>query len=150
MSQVNAEWIPLRETAMTLLQREEELKEIVQLVGPDALPETEKVILEAARMIREDYLMQSALHPVDSYCDPTKSYRMLKVIIRFYENMKRAVNLGVPVREVLKLSVYDEIARLKIVEQSKVKQVCDEVEKRIDSQFDSLQAKATPSVAVAK
>lgn len=150
MSQVNAEWIPLRETAMTLLQREEELKEIVQLVGPDALPETEKVILEAARMIREDYLMQSALHPVDSYCDPTKSYRMLKVIIRFYENMKRAVNLGVPVREVLKLSVYDEIARLKIVEQSKVKQVCDEVEKRIDGQFDSLQAKGTPSVAVAK
>jgi V/A-type H+-transporting ATPase subunit A len=150
MSQVNAEWIPLRETAMTLLQREEELKEIVQLVGPDALPETEKVILEAARMIREDYLMQSALHPVDSYCDPTKSYRMLKVIIRFYENMKRAVNSGVPVREVLKLSVYDEIARLKIVEQSKVKQVCDEVEKRIDGQFGSLQAKATPSVAVAK
>jgi V/A-type H+-transporting ATPase subunit A len=150
MSQVNAEWIPLRETAMTLLQREEELKEIVQLVGPDALPETEKVILEAARMIREDYLMQSALHPVDSYCDPAKSYRMLKVIVRFYENMKRAVNLGVPVREVLKLSVYDEIARLKIVEQSKVKQVCDEVEKRIDSQFDALQTKATPSVAVAK
>ncbi len=150
ISQVNAEWIPLRETAMILLQREEELKEIVQLVGPDALPETEKVILEAARMIREDYLMQSALHPVDSYCDPTKSYRMLKVIIRFYENMKRAVNLGVPVREVLKLSVYDEIARLKIVEQSKVKQVCDEVEKRIDSQFDTLQTKTTPSVAVAK
>jgi V/A-type H+-transporting ATPase subunit A len=150
MSQVNAEWIPLRETAMTLLQREEELKEIVQLVGPDALPETEKVILEAARMIREDYLMQSALHPVDSYCDPTKSYRMLKVIVRFYENMKRAVNLGVPVREVLKLSVYDEIARLKIVEQSKVKQVCDEVEKRIGSQFDALQTKATSSVAVPK
>jgi V/A-type H+-transporting ATPase subunit A len=149
-SQVNAEWIPLREAAMTLLQREEELKEIVQLVGPDALPETEKVVLEAARMIREDYLMQSALHPVDSYCDPTKSYRLLKVIIRFYENMKRAVNSGVSVREILKLSVYDEIARLKIVEQAKIKQVCEDIEKRIDNQFDSIVSKAAPTPAVAK
>jgi V/A-type H+-transporting ATPase subunit A len=150
MSQVNAEWIPLREAAMTLLQREEELKEIVQLVGPDALPESEKVVLEAARMIREDYLMQSALHPVDSYCDPTKSYRLLKVIIRFYESMKRAVNSGVSVREILKLSVYDEIARLKIVEQAKIKQVCDDIEKRIDSQFDSMLTKLAPAPTVAK
>jgi V/A-type H+-transporting ATPase subunit A len=150
VSQVNAEWIPLREAAMTLLQREEELKEIVQLVGPDALPESEKVVLEAARMIREDYLMQSALHPVDSYCDPTKSYRLLKVIIRFYENMKRAINSGVSVRDVLKLSVYDEIARLKIVEQAKIKQVCDDIEKRIDSQFNSMITKVAPTPTVAK
>jgi len=143
---VSSEWGPLRETAMTLLQREEELKEIVQLVGPDALPETEKVILEAARMIREDYLMQSALHPVDSYCDPLKSYRMLRVIVKFYENMKRAVSLGIPIREALKLSTYDEVARLKIVEHSKVKEVFDEVEKRINNQFESLLSKATPTV----
>lgn len=146
---VSSEWASLRETAMTLLQREEELKEIVQLVGPDALPETEKVILEAARMIREDYLMQSALHPVDSYCDPSKSYRMLRVIVKFYENMKRAVSLGIPIREALKLSTYDEVARLKIVEHSKVKEVFDEVEKRIDNQFESLLSKATPTATAA-
>jgi V/A-type H+-transporting ATPase subunit A len=147
---VNPEWTYLRETAMTLLQREEELKEIVQLVGPDALPETEKVVLEAARMIREDYLMQSALHPVDSYCDPTKSYRLLRVIIKFYENEKKAVSLGVPIREILKLSTYDEIARLKIVEQTKVKEVFDEVEKRIDSQFESLLSQAAQTAIAAK
>jgi V/A-type H+-transporting ATPase subunit A len=146
-AKVSPEWASIRETAMTLLQREEELKEIVQLVGPDALPETEKVILEAARMIREDYLMQSALHPVDSYCDPTKSYRLLRAVIKFYENMKRAVNLGAPIREVLKLSTYDEIARLKIVEQSKIKEVFDEVEKRMDQQFESLLSKSTSSIA---
>jgi V/A-type H+-transporting ATPase subunit A len=149
-NKVNPEWIYLRETAMTLLQREEELKEIVQLVGPDALPETEKVILEAARMIREDYLMQSALHPVDSYCDPTKSYRLLRVIIKFYENVKKAVSLGVPIREMLKLSTYDEIARLKIVEQSKIKEVFDEVEKRIDGQFESLVSEAAQSASTTK
>lgn len=149
-NKVNPEWIYLRETAMTLLQREEELKEIVQLVGPDALPETEKVILEAARMIREDYLMQSALHPVDSYCDPTKSYRLLRVIIKFYENVKKAVSLGVPIREMLKLSTYDEIARLKIVEQSKIKEVFDEVEKRIDGQFESLVSEAAQSAPTTK
>ncbi|WXG45717.1 MAG: V-type ATP synthase subunit A [Candidatus Atabeyarchaeum deiterrae] len=146
-AKVSPEWASIRETAMTLLQREEELKEIVQLVGPDALPETEKVILEAARMIREDYLMQSALHPVDSYCDPTKSYRLLRAVIKFYENMKRAVNLGAPIREVLKLGTYDEIARLKIVEQSKIKEVFDEVEKRMDQQFESLLSKSTSSIA---
>lgn len=147
---VSAEWLYLRETAMTLLQREEELKEIVQLVGPDALPETEKVILEAARMIREDYLMQSALHPVDSYCDPTKSYRLLRVIIKFYENEKKAVSMGVPIREILKLSTYDEIARLKIVEQSKIKDVFDDVEKRIDGQFESLLGQRPQTSAAAK
>nr|MDO8134268.1 V-type ATP synthase subunit A [Candidatus Njordarchaeum guaymaensis] len=147
---VSSEWASLRETAMTLLQREEELKEIVQLVGPDALPETEKVILEATRMIREDYLMQSALHPVDSYCDPSKSYRMLRVIVKFYENMKRAVSLGIPIRDVLKLSTYDEVARLKIVEHSKVKEVFDEVEKRIDNQFESLLTRATPTATAAR
>ncbi|WXG43068.1 MAG: V-type ATP synthase subunit A [Promethearchaeati archaeon SRVP18_Atabeyarchaeia-1] len=149
-TKVSPEWIYLRESAMTLLQREEELKEIVQLVGPDALPESEKVVLEAARMIREDYLMQSALHPVDSYCDPTKSYRLLRVIVKFYENMKKAVSLGVPIREVLKLSVYDEVARLKIVEQSKIKEVFDDVEKRIDSQFESLVSQAPQSAAASK
>jgi V/A-type H+-transporting ATPase subunit A len=146
-SKVSSEWVFLRETAMTLLQREEELKEIVQLVGPDALPETEKVILEAARMLREDYLTQSALHPVDSYCDPSKSYRMLRVIVKFYENTRRSVSLGIPIRDVLKLSTYDEVARLKIVEHSKIKEVFDQVEKRIDDQFESLFSRATPASA---
>jgi V/A-type H+-transporting ATPase subunit A len=87
---------------------------------------------------------------VDSYCDPTKSYRLLRVIIKFYENVKKAVSLGVPIREMLKLSTYDEIARLKIVEQSKIKEVFDEVEKRIDGQFESLVSEAAQSAPTTK
>ena len=68
------DWKSLRDDAMSLLQKEAELQEIVQLVGPDALPDRERVILEIARMLREDFLQQDAYHEVDSYCSPKKQY----------------------------------------------------------------------------
>ena len=70
---------------MSILQKETELQEIVQLVGPDALPESEKVILEVARMLREDFLQQFAFDEVDAYCPPKKQYWMLKTILTFHD-----------------------------------------------------------------
>ena len=72
------DWPDLVKEALALLQKDQELREIVQLVGPDALPESERAILEAARMIKEDFLTQSALHEIDTYCPIGKTYRMLK------------------------------------------------------------------------
>lgn len=135
---VSKEFLDLRSEAMTLLQREDELREVVQLVGPDALPESERVVLEAARMIREDYLMQSALHPVDTYCSPEKSYRILKMILRFYNQMKSAVDRGVPISSIQKMGVVNDISRLKIVPPDELDKRISEVNKKIDEEFASL------------
>ncbi|MEM3406554.1 MAG: V-type ATP synthase subunit A, partial [Nitrososphaerota archaeon] len=74
---LSREWNELREKAMYILQQDAELEEIVRLVGPDALSDPQRAILEAAKMIKEDYLMQHAYHPIDSYCPLSKSYHML-------------------------------------------------------------------------
>jgi len=99
---------------MALLQKDQELREIVQLVGPDALPESERATLEAARMIKEDFLTQSALHEIDTFCPIKKTYRMLRIILLFARKMAEAVELGVSVRRLLEFSVLDNIARMKI------------------------------------
>ncbi len=108
-----SDWKDLRARAMYLLQKEVELQEIVQLVGPDALPESEKAILEITRMIREDFLQQSAYHEVDSFCSLEKQYWMLRVILSFYDRLDLAMGKGVPLAKLLKLPVKTEIGRMK-------------------------------------
>jgi V/A-type H+-transporting ATPase subunit A len=107
------DWKEVRDRAMYLLQKEVELQEIVQLVGPDALPESEKAILEVTRMIREDFLQQSAYHEVDSFCSLEKQYWMLRAILRFHEKMAEAMGKGVSLEKLLKLPVKTEIGRMK-------------------------------------
>jgi V/A-type H+-transporting ATPase subunit A len=111
--EVSKEWLELRDEAMTMLQKESELREIVQLVGPDALPERERLLLEVARMIREDFLQQNAYHDVDTFCDLKKQYEMLKAILKFYENAGLSLAKGVALNEITKLDVIDKIARMK-------------------------------------
>ena len=108
-----SDWKDLRARTMYLLQKEVELQEIVQLVGPDALPESEKAILEITRMIREDFLQQSAYHDIDSFCSLEKQYWMLRVILSFYERVNQAMVKGVPLVKILKLPVKTEIGRMK-------------------------------------
>ncbi len=137
------DWPEVRKEAMAILQKEAELLEIVRLVGPDALPEADRATLEAARMIREDYLMQHAYHPVDSYCSPEKMYRMLKIILRFNARMKEAIDKGVPLAKVLRLPIKEDIARMKIVPYDKINEVYGEIERKMEEQFDEL-LKPTP------
>ncbi|MCS7364008.1 MAG: ATP synthase subunit A [archaeon GB-1867-035] len=119
--QLAPDWPKLRTEAMAILQKEDELKEIVRLVGPDALPESDREILEAARMIREDFLMQHAYHPIDSYCPIEKTYLLLKAILHFHNQARRALEKGVTLSKILALPIKDEIARLKIVPPDKFK-----------------------------
>jgi V/A-type H+-transporting ATPase subunit A len=107
------DWKEMRDRTMYLLQKEVELQEIVQLVGPDALPESEKAILEVTRMVREDFLQQSAYHDVDSFCPLEKQYWMLKVILTFYDRTSEAMNRGVALNKILKLPLKAEIGRMK-------------------------------------
>jgi V/A-type H+-transporting ATPase subunit A len=110
---VASDWQAYRDRAMFILQKETELQEIVQLVGPDALPESEKVILEVARMLREDFLQQFAFDEVDAYCPPKKGYWILRTIMAFYDATVAALNRGVSLRQVLELPIRDTIAGLK-------------------------------------
>ena len=113
---VARDWRELREKAMYLLQKEVELQEIVQLVGPDALPESEKAILDVTRMIREDFLQQSAYSDTDSFCPVEKQYLMLKVIMEYYENVNVAMGKGVSLRQIQALPLKAGIGRMKDVQ----------------------------------
>jgi V/A-type H+-transporting ATPase subunit A len=107
------DWRELRDKTMFLLQKEVELQEIVQLVGPDALPESEKAILEVTRMVREDFLQQSAFDEVDSFCPLEKQYWMLKAILTFHDATTDALSKGASLQQLLDLPVKTEIARMK-------------------------------------
>ncbi|MGY5853285.1 MAG: V-type ATP synthase subunit A [Candidatus Thorarchaeota archaeon] len=135
---LGADWPDLVTEAMALLQKDQELREIVQLVGPDALPESERAILEAARMIKEDFLTQSALHEIDTFSPPGKTYRMLRIIITFAQKMTEAVKMGVSVRRILEFSVLDNIARMKIAPWDTYENTMDAIEKKMQSEFQSL------------
>jgi len=110
------EWTDLKENAIAILQKESELQEIVQLVGQDALPEKERVVLEVAKMIREDFLQQSAYHEIDTYCPLEKQHKMLKIIVKFYESAINALERGIDLGNIMEVSVIDDIAKMKYVE----------------------------------
>jgi V/A-type H+-transporting ATPase subunit A len=104
-----------RQEAMALLQKDKELQEIVQLVGPDALPDSERLTIEVARMLKEDFLQQNAFHDVDSYCPPKKQNDMLKIILEFSDKMKELLVSGIEINRILELPIYEEVARMKYV-----------------------------------
>lgn len=137
-SSVAPDWYDVRRSAVELLQREAELQEIVQLVGPDALPEKERAVLETSRMIREDFLQQSAFHDVDTYSSLKKQYAMLRAILRFHEKTLGALELGAQLRKIAELKVKDEIARMKEIPEKDAEKKIAEITARIEEQFAAL------------
>jgi V/A-type H+-transporting ATPase subunit A len=113
LSNVGHDWKELRDRMMYLLQKEVELQEIVQLVGPDALPESEKAILEVTRMIREDFLQQSAYSDTDSFCQVEKQYWMMKAINSYDSAISTALECGISLKQIVALPLRVELARMK-------------------------------------
>jgi V/A-type H+-transporting ATPase subunit A len=113
---VAPDWVSLRDNAMDLLQEESELQEIVQLVGSDALPENQQLVLEICRMLREYFLQQNAFHPVDTYCSFDKQYKLLKAISKYGDMAEAALESGVPMKDILALESKDELAKVKFEE----------------------------------
>ncbi len=116
---VAADWSELRKWAMEVLQEEANLQEIVQLVGSDALPESQRLLLEVARLIREVFLQQYAYHPVDSYCSPQKQYDMLKGIKEVNDMFFKALEQGKLIDEIINVPGKEEFARAKFEEDYK-------------------------------
>jgi len=138
---VSRDWVRLTRDMMRILQEEAELQEIVQLVGVDALSPMDRVTLEAARSIREDYLQQNAFDETDTYSTLKKQYRMLRLIMGFYYKARDAVGAGAGIDDIFGLPVREKIARLKFVPEDRVDQVCDETERELNAQMDALTAK---------
>ena len=126
---------------MRILQEEAELEEIVQLVGVDALSPMDRVTLEAARSIREDYLQQDAFNDVDTYSTLNKQLRMLRLIMNFYYKARDAVSAGARINEIFSLPIRERIGRAKFVPEEKVNQIYDDMEKDLETQMDALTAK---------
>ena len=128
------EWRENRDQAMVLLQKESELEEIVQLVGPDALPDSEQVVLETTRMLREDFLQQNAYDDVDTYCSPSKQAAMLATILKFHEAASAAVERGADVKEIAALTVKEDIARMKYIPEDEFEARIKEIQEKVVTQ----------------
>ena len=136
--ELSGEFIALRQKALELLQKEAELQEIVQLVGVDALPEREKATLDVARMLREDFLQQSAYDPVDTFTSIQKQLRMLHAILAFGDRELEAVERGATVQQMLKLPVRTKLSRMKWIPEAE-----------LGPQFDQIEVELNQAVAVA-
>lgn len=126
---VAKEFYPLRAKAMNLLQKEEELQNIVQLIGPDALPDKERLVLEATKMIREDFLQQNSFDADDAYTSPQKQYWMLKTILHYYDKSNDALATDVPLEKILSAKAREEISKLKRVPEKQVEKTCKQIQK---------------------
>ncbi len=137
---VGEAWITAREEAMRLLQEESELEEVVRLVGEDALSTHNRLILQVARIIREDYLHQNAYHDVDTYTSLNKQYRMLKLIIDFYKRASEVLHEGAELEDVTSISLMDDIARMKFVEEEEIDQKFKEFEDKLEEEMEQILA----------
>jgi V/A-type H+-transporting ATPase subunit A len=138
---VAKDWKSLRTDVMRVLQEEAELEEIVRLVGVDALSSAERLTLEAAKSIREDYLHQNAFHEVDTYTSLRKQYRMLKLIMAFYYKGKKALEAGVPIRELFALPVRERIGRAKYTPEEEVENLFNDIENQLNKEMEELVSK---------
>ena len=135
---VAPEWPQMVERAMALLQEEEELLEIVQLVGPDTLGDEQKAVLAVARMVREDFLQQNAYHPVDRFCPLEKAHPMLRAILLFYEKTQAALAAGFALEAVLAQPITRTIARMKEWPIEEAPARLDALRDEIDNSFAAL------------
>jgi V/A-type H+-transporting ATPase subunit A len=136
--QVGKDWLNLINRAMALLQKESELQEIVKLVGPDALPPRERVLLESARMIREHYLQQSAFHEVDTYCPGKKQYEMLRLMLKFSEKILEAAEKHAHIDKILTLPSREVLARMGKMANDEFEQRFHQIEDDLEKELDAL------------
>ena len=134
---VNENWNDLRVKAMALLQEEASLEEIVRLVGKDSLSEDDRLKLEVAKSIREDYLMQNAFHEVDTYASLDKQYKMLNLVIEFMDEARRALKAGVYLDKIIDMPIREKIARAKYIPETDMYKL-DDISNELTADMDKL------------
>ncbi|HNC08112.1 MAG TPA: V-type ATP synthase subunit A, partial [Anaerolineales bacterium] len=134
------DWLAMRNRAMELLSEEARLSQIVKLVGPDALPYTERMVLETTRLIREGILQQNATDSVDAYASVDKQIRLLELVLYFHERGMAIVKRGAPINLIHDLPVVDTIIRAKSSVTNEEMHKFDEIQNQIDQQMGQLDA----------
>ena len=128
---VAPDWMSLRQDMMSLLQDEAELDEIVKMVGMDALSPTDRLKMEAARSIREDFLHQNSFHEVDTYTSLNKQHNMMKLVMAFYNESLEALNSGASINDILKMAVRERIGRYKYTLEADVDKEYETIHKEL-------------------
>jgi V/A-type H+-transporting ATPase subunit A len=130
----------MRNRAMELLSEESRLSQIVKLVGPDALPYAERMVLETSRIIREGILQQNATDPVDAYSPVEKQIRMLELVLYFHERGMNVIKRGAPISVIHDLPVVDTLIRMKSNVANDELSKFEDIQKAIDEQVSQLDA----------
>jgi V/A-type H+-transporting ATPase subunit A len=133
------EWSEARTEAMTVLQREERLQQIVKLVGPDVLPDTQRLILFVAEILKDGFLTQSAYDEVDSYCTPERQVALLRIILTLYRRARVAIQAGAPLAALRVLPCVAQIMRAKQVYGNDQLAGLAELEKRVNQELDEFE-----------
>ena len=138
---ISRDYNTYRSEMMKILQEEAELEEIVRLVGVDSLSSKDRVTMEVARSIREDYLHQNAYHDIDTFTTPHKQFRMLKLLLSYFHMSQDAVKKDVDLKVLFSLPVREKIGRAKYIQQEKVDVEFNIIEQELTQQMDALLAK---------
>lgn len=134
---LNPAWQENRRRAMAILQREAELDELVRLVGMDALPANDRLLMQAAKMIREDFLHQNAFDDRDTYTSLPKQFKMIDTILHYYDKAQPALAEGVALNRLLSLPVLEQIARAKLIPEDQLSQF-DQIKDAITKEIEAL------------
>jgi V/A-type H+/Na+-transporting ATPase subunit A len=132
---VAPDYSELRDRAVNLLQREAELQEVVQLVGPDALQDQERLVIEVGRILRQDFLQQNGFDPVDASCSMPKAYGMLQMMTTLNDQARRALDGGATVDDILKSPVIERVSRARYVPEDEFDAYKQEVLKELENAF---------------
>jgi len=135
------EWAQLRAEAMTVLQREERLQQIVKLVGPDVLPDTQRLILFVAEMLKDAFLAQSAFDEKDMYCSPVRQVALLRIVMTLYRRGREMIQAGAPLAELRALAVVPEIMRAKSTYGNDEADALQAFESRVNEALDAFERK---------
>ena len=135
---IDKEWFSIRAEAYGILQREDALKEIVRLLGPEALPDEEKLILDVARMIQIGFLQQNAYDDTDAYCSPQKQFIMMKMFVQFHQEALKALRNGVPLARIRGMQVVAPMLRAKFAIKNEKLEDLEAIVKQMFDEFGSL------------
>ena len=136
----NPVWWQVRTEALELLKKEQRLEQIVRLVGPDALPDSDRLILKVSEMIKNGFLQQNAFDDIDMYCSSEKQIMILELMVKFYRKALNVVKNGCPLTKINSLSVSNDIVRIKMdIPNDKLDKI-QEIQLRMDAQFSELES----------
>lgn len=135
---INPDWEKNREKMMIILQKEAQLQEVVQLVGPDNLQDEERLVLEISKMLRDDFLAQNAMDTIDATTSLKKQFAMLDNLLFFYDECNKAINKGVSIQEILNLPLREELSRQKSIPEDEITEKTHELKKQIIEQLDKI------------